>query len=70
MISYIWVFNGYKNLTLNEWYFPVHFPGKPIMPRTIQLEALEEVSEQMGWGANIWKPLRGILRYQKNKILG
>jgi len=35
-----------------------------------QLEALEEVSEQMGWGANVWKPLRGILRYQKNKILG
>jgi 3-hydroxyacyl-[acyl-carrier-protein] dehydratase len=34
---------GYKNLTLNEWFFPIHFPGNPIMPRTIQLESLEEM---------------------------
>ncbi len=34
---------GYKNLTLNEWFFPMHFPNKPIMPRTIQLESLEEM---------------------------
>ena len=24
--------NGYKNLTLNEWFFPKHFPGAPNMP--------------------------------------
>ncbi len=31
---------GYKNLTANEWFFPVHFPEDPIMPGMIQTEAL------------------------------
>ena len=34
--------NGYKNLTLNEWYFPKHFPGAPNMPGALQLEALAQ----------------------------
>lgn len=34
---------GYKNLTLNEWYFPVHFPGAPNMPGALQLEAMAQV---------------------------
>jgi len=35
--------NGYKNLTLNEWYFPKHFPGGPNMPGALQLEALAQM---------------------------
>ena len=23
---------GYKNMTMNEWFFPVHFPSGPNMP--------------------------------------
>lgn len=34
---------GYKNLTANEWYFPVHFPGAPNMPGALQLEALAQM---------------------------
>jgi 3-hydroxyacyl-[acyl-carrier-protein] dehydratase len=34
---------GFKNLTMNEWYFPVHFPGAPNMPGALQLEALAQV---------------------------
>lgn len=34
---------GYKNLTLNEWYFPVHFPESPNMPGALQLEALAQM---------------------------
>lgn len=34
---------GYKNLTLNEWYFPVHFPGSPNMPGALQLEAMAQM---------------------------
>jgi len=34
---------GYKNLTLNEWFFPVHFPGAPNMPGALQLEALAQM---------------------------
>lgn len=34
---------GYKNLTNNEWYFPMHFPGSPNMPGALQLEALAQM---------------------------
>lgn len=34
---------GYKNLTLNEWYFPEHFPGAPNMPGALQIEALAQM---------------------------
>ena len=34
---------GFKNLTLNEWYFPIHFPGAPNMPGALQLEALAQM---------------------------
>jgi len=35
--------NGYKNLTSNEWFFPIHFPGHPNMPGALQLEALAQM---------------------------
>ena len=35
---------GYKNLTNNEWYFPVHFPGSPNMPGALQLEAMAQAA--------------------------
>lgn len=35
---------GYKNLTMNEGFFQGHFPGNPIMPGVIQLEALAQCS--------------------------
>lgn len=31
---------GYKNMTANEWFFPVHFPEDPMMPGMVQMEAL------------------------------
>ena len=34
---------GYKNLTLNECYCPIHFPGEPNMPGALQLEALAQM---------------------------
>lgn len=34
---------GYKNLTNNEWYFPLHFEGHPNMPGVLQLEALGQM---------------------------
>jgi 3-hydroxyacyl-[acyl-carrier-protein] dehydratase len=35
--------NGFKNLTWNEWYFPVHFPGGPNLPGALQLEAMAQM---------------------------
>jgi|TARA_B100000315_G_scaffold260254_1_gene320367 3-hydroxyacyl-[acyl-carrier-protein] dehydratase len=34
---------GYKNLTMNEWFFPKHFLGAPNMPGALQLEALAQM---------------------------
>ena len=33
---------GYKNLTMNEAFFQGHFPGNPIMPGVLQLEAMAQ----------------------------
>ena len=35
---------GIKNVTINEPYFVGHFPGHPIMPGVLQLEAMAQVS--------------------------
>ena len=32
-----------KNVTINEPFFPGHFPGEPIMPGVLQLEAMAQV---------------------------
>jgi 3-hydroxyacyl-[acyl-carrier-protein] dehydratase len=34
---------GFKNLSNNEWFFPVHFVGNPNMPGVLQLEALAQL---------------------------
>ncbi|MFZ4594347.1 MAG: UDP-3-O-acyl-N-acetylglucosamine deacetylase [Verrucomicrobiaceae bacterium] len=35
---------GLKNVTINEPYFQGHFPGHPIMPGVLQLEAMAQVA--------------------------
>jgi UDP-3-O-[3-hydroxymyristoyl] N-acetylglucosamine deacetylase/3-hydroxyacyl-[acyl-carrier-protein] dehydratase len=35
---------GLKNVTINEPYFQGHFPGHPIMPGVLQLEAIAQVA--------------------------
>ena len=49
---------GVKNITFNEGYFQGHFPGNPIFPGVLQLEAmaqaggilaLSKVNDPIGW---------------------
>jgi 3-hydroxyacyl-[acyl-carrier-protein] dehydratase len=34
---------GIKNLSCNEPYFPGHFPGQPVMPGVLMIEAMAQV---------------------------
>ncbi|MDR1603976.1 MAG: 3-hydroxyacyl-ACP dehydratase FabZ [Gracilibacteraceae bacterium] len=35
---------GFKNLTMNEWFFPPHFVDNPVMPGAILVEAMAQVA--------------------------
>ena len=38
-----------KNVTFNEPYFQGHFPGHPVMPGVLQLEALAQAGALLAW---------------------
>lgn len=35
---------AYKNVTINDYFFQGHFPGKPVMPGTLIIEAMAQAA--------------------------
>jgi 3-hydroxyacyl-[acyl-carrier-protein] dehydratase len=42
---------GIKNVSINEPFFPGHFPHRPVMPGVLMLEALAQVSALLAFDA-------------------
>ena len=54
---------GYKNITNNEPFFMGHFPGQPIMPGVLIIEACAQVAGILGFKSQEKKPKDGYLYY-------
>jgi len=52
-----------KNVTVNEPFFEGHFPGKPIMPGVLIIEALAQAAGVLGFKSQEKKPKDGFLYY-------
>ncbi len=68
---------GIKNVTMNEPFFPGHFPGNPVMPGVMQLEAMAQtggilVLSTVPDPENYWPYLIGIenCRFRRNVVPG
>lgn len=66
---------GHKNLSNNEWYFPVHFPGGPNMPGALQLEAMAQMltvalTTQEGLEGKVTHALEHKVRFRKEVLPG
>ena len=55
-----------KNVTINEPFFPGHFPGAPVMPGVLILEAMAQAvkpGDQLVLKIDILRETRGIWKY-------
>jgi 3-hydroxyacyl-[acyl-carrier-protein] dehydratase len=44
---------GIKNVTINEPFFPGHFPGQPIMPGVLIIEAMAQIAGILAYRSGI-----------------
>ena len=54
-----WV-KGYKNITVNEQLFIGHFPGQPIFPGVLILEAMAQLSGVLAFETKGTRPADGV----------
>ena len=46
------VIHGYKNVSINEPWFAGHFPGDPIMPGVLVIEAMQQVGAILAYASD------------------
>ena len=44
---------GIKNVTVNEPFFQGHFPGNPIMPGVLIVEAMAQIAGVLAFGSGV-----------------
>ncbi len=54
---------GYKNVTINEEFFSGHFPGHPIMPGVLIVEAMAQLSGVLAFETKDVRPAEGYTYY-------
>ncbi|MDI9245109.1 3-hydroxyacyl-ACP dehydratase FabZ [Marinobacter sp. CHS3-4] len=54
---------GFKNISINEAYFAGHFPGNPILPGVLIIEAMAQLSGILGFMTGGRKPSDGLVQY-------
>lgn len=52
-----------KNITMNELFFTGHFPGRPVMPGVLILEAMAQAGAVLAYKSTNCKPSDGVLYY-------
>jgi 3-hydroxyacyl-[acyl-carrier-protein] dehydratase len=53
--------HAYKNVTFNEEFFQGHFPGQPVMPGVLQLEALAQAGALLAYEGAPFDPKQKVI---------
>ena len=54
---------GYKNVTINEPFFQGHFPGHPVMPGVLIIEAMAQLAGVLAFETKQTRPKDGAIYY-------